>query len=238
MHWFVGTSGWSYDAWKGGFYPPDLPAKDRLKFYARHFDAVEINTTFYHLHGAKQIAAWEKSVPRNFTFTIKAWRYLTHWKRLKEPRYHLPALMKPLAARKKKGPVVFQLPPGFPKNTGRLEAFLKALPKRQRFAFEFRNKTWHDEEIFKLLKKYKAAFCLFEKGNLRSPRVVTANFIYVRLHGRKEGYKGNYSKKALRDWYRWLKKKGKDTYIFFDNTDEKFYALENARDFYKLTKEV
>jgi len=142
--------------------------------------------------------------------------------------------MKSLALQRKIAPVIFQLPPRFNKDIGRLKKLLALLPRRRRYAFEFRDPSWHDKDIYDLLRRHKIAFCLFEKGELRSPRLSTADFNYVRLHGRKENYKGNYSASELKDWHRWLQAQKKDAYIFFDNTAQKIYALDNARAFQKL----
>jgi uncharacterized protein YecE (DUF72 family) len=236
MKWYVGTSGWGYDNWDEEFYTSGLPAKERLAYYARYLDAVEINNTFYNLPSAAQIKKWEESVPKHFTFAIKASRYITHQKKLTEPREVVSRFMEPMRARKKKGPIIFQLPPNFPKDLQRLSRFLKVLPARQRYAVEFRDPSWHAEDIYERLRQYKVAFCLFEKSALLSPRVTTAEFNYLRLHGRKAGYKGNYDTAALKDWHRWLKAKDRDAYVFFDNTAEKMYALENALTFQKLTR--
>jgi uncharacterized protein YecE (DUF72 family) len=237
MHWYVGTSGWSYESWTGGFYPPRIRPAELLAFYARHFNAIEINNTFYHLPSARQIKAWERAVPSNFTFAIKASRYITHQMRLKDPGPHIARLMEPLSARTRPGPIIFQLPPRFPKDPERLEQFLKALPEGQRCAFEFRDPSWHAEDIYELLRNYNAAFCMFEKGSCFSPRIATADFLYVRLHGREEGYRGNYSDEALKDWCNWLSRHRKDVYIFFDNTAEECSAVENAATFRKLASD-
>ena len=236
MRWHVGTSGWGYAAWRGTFYPDELPDNQRLSYYARFLDAVEINTSFYHLPKPQQIRGWEAIVPKDFTFTVKGSRYITHMKRLAEPEESLPKLMTLLEVQKKPSPVIFQLPPRFPKNAERLEAFLSALPGGRRYAIEFRDPDWHSEDIYTLLRAHNVGFCLFEKGELRSPKLYTADFSYVRLHGRKEGYKGCYSQAALRAWHRWLAEQRRDAYIFFDNTDEELYALENAQSFRQLAE--
>ncbi|MDE3059665.1 MAG: DUF72 domain-containing protein [Pseudomonadota bacterium] len=228
MQWHVGTSGWGYKAWEGTFYPEKIVATERLGFYAQHLDAVEINTTFYHLTSREQLLRWEAVVPRRFVFAVKGSRFITHTKRLKEPERSVPKMMDILSAQKKGGPIVFQLPPRFPKDAERLDAFLEVLPPTRRYAIEFRDPDWHCQEIYDRLHRRNVAFCLFEKGELRSPRVVTADFIYVRLHGRKEGYKGNYTDRQLREWRDWLAAQDRDVYIFFDNTDEKLFAVENA----------
>lgn len=232
--WHIGTSGWSYDRWKETFYPAGLPANRWLAFYVTRFNAVEINNTFYHLPSSTQIGKWENQAPKDFTFCIKAWRRITHSKKLKDPEQTLPPLMQALADQRKISPVLFQLPPHFPANLDRLRSLLCLLPKNRRFAIEFRDPSWHDDSVYTLLRQHNVAFCLFEKGKLRSPRLATADFIYVRLHGRKENYKGNYSRRALTDWRDWLAQQDKDIYLFFDNTDEKLFAIENALMFKEL----
>jgi uncharacterized protein YecE (DUF72 family) len=236
MKWYIGTSGWSYPSWKNLFYPKEIPQREWLAYYARHFDAVEINNTFYRAPAAAQIHKWEEAICGDFTFAIKASRLVTHLKRLKDPAETIPELMKPLEIRKRKGPIIFQLPPGLSKDTELLKNFLKALPKRQRFAMEFRNPSWHSDEVYELLRQYHVAFCMFEKAELRSPRVMTADFAYVRLHGRESGYKGNYSVAALQDWHGWLKAQKSDAYVFFDNTAEKTDALDNAKTLSELAE--
>jgi uncharacterized protein YecE (DUF72 family) len=228
MQWYIGTSGWGYKAWENRFYPKGIKPTERIRFYAQHFIAVEINNTFYRLPPKKQITNWEAIVPEGFTFAIKASQYITHRKRLKEPEETLVKFMDLASVQEKGGPILFQLPPRFHMDLERLEEFLQTLPKERRYTIEFRDPTWHTEPVYRLLKRYRVAFCLFEKGNLYSPRLTTTDFLYVRLHGRKEGYRGNYSNAALKDWHDWAEDQGLDTYFFFDNTDEKLYALENA----------
>lgn len=215
----------------GGFYPEDIKPGERLAFYARHFDAVEINNSFYHLPKREQFDKWQHAVPEWFVFAVKGSRYLTHRKKLKEARRFMPVQMEPIRHQPKIGAVIFQLPPHWHRNMDRLKDFLRSLPKRQRFAIEFRDPDWHTAEVYRLLKEYNVAFCLFEKAELRSPRIATADFIYIRLHGRKEGYKGCYSAATLTQWLHWIEDQHKDTYIFFDNTDEKMYAVDNASTF-------
>lgn len=236
MQWHVGTSGWGYDAWNGIFYPEDLPDRERIGFYAQYFDAVEINTSFYHLPRPQTLVKWETAVSPHFLFAVKGSRYITHRKKLTDPEEPVSVLMDILKVQKKGGPVIFQLPPHWKVNAERLKHFIAVLPKARRYAIEFRDPSWHTEEIYALLRRYNIAFCLFEKADMRSPRLVTADFIYVRLHGRKEGYKGNYTKPVLSAWRRWLSDQGRDVYIFFDNTDEKLYAIENALDFHAMVK--
>jgi uncharacterized protein YecE (DUF72 family) len=229
MKWFIGTAGWSYAPWRGLFYPKGLPSGDWLGYYAQHFNAIEINNTFYRIPGAKQIQIWENKTPDDFTFAFKAFRNITHLTKLADPETTLPEFMLPMAARTRPGPILFQLPPGFKKDMARLKAFIDALPKPQRYTIEFRNPSWHVDEVYDLLRAAEIAFCMFEKENARSPRIKTAGFTYLRLHGRERGYKGNYDLPALKDWRDWLTEQRVDAYVFFDNTARGIEAIENAK---------
>lgn len=228
---FIGTSGWRYDHWIGTAYPADLQPQETLGYYARFLGSVEINSTFYGLPGRKSLAGWLAATPPGFVFAVKASRYLTHMKKLKDPEAGVGrffAAIRPL--RERLGPVLFQLPPRWRRNPARLEAFLDALPKGNRYAFEFRDPSWHVEEILAMLAHRNAAFCVFELAGVQSPRPVTADFVYVRLHGPGAAYSGRYDERALKGWAgrieAWLAQ-GLDVYCYFDN-DEAGHAFENA----------
>jgi uncharacterized protein YecE (DUF72 family) len=236
MKWFIGTSGWSYNEWRGIFYPKNVPARQWLSYYAEHFKAVEINNTFYNAPTIERLSAWEDIVAPRFTFAVKAPRVITHYKKLENVGEDVAAFMKIIQAQKKTGPVLFQLPPSFSLDTERLQNFLKLLPDGQRFTIEFRHPSWYEKVVYELLRERNVAFCLFEKGKQRSPRIVTADFSYVRLHGRLAGYKGDYSDEELGDWHQWLRDQNRDTYVFFDNTAENTAAIRNAQTLQKLAK--
>lgn len=226
---YIGTSGWHYDHWRGPFYPEDLPSKGLLDFYVRSFSTVEINRTFYSLPEKRVFTDYAKRVPASFIFSVKASRYITHVKRLKDPKLSLSRLFSRIRGLGRHlGPVLFQLPPKMQVNPERLETFLKALPKGHRYVFEFRHLSWFVEEIYELLRKYNAAFCISELGDLVTPTIVTADFVYVRLHGPKGAYAGKYSLPALKKWARFFQKQKKDVYCYFDN-DEAGYAVMNAK---------
>jgi len=232
-HW-IGTSGWSYDHWGGGaFYPRGLKKTDWLAHYAQRFRSVEINASFYHLPRPPVLENWAARTPDGFLFAVKAWRAITHYRRLADCAEHVQTFFDRIAALGEKGgPVLFQTPPRFEADTGRLAEFLALLPKGRRCAFEFRDPSWHDDAVYALLADRDAAFCPFELANQSSPRLATADFVYVRLHGRNGRYAGNYGPAALRDWAEWLGGQlaaGRDAYVYFDNTDVKDYALRNAR---------
>lgn len=229
----VGTSGWSYDHWRVLFYPEKCPAKDRLKFYAGHFDTVEINSSFYHLPTEKAFQNWRQAVSREFTFAVKASRYLTHVKRLVAPREPLKLFMS--RARflgKKLGPILFQLPPRFKARHDRLADLLKVLPSTRRFAIELRDPSWFSGETAALLESRAIALCVYDMVGIDCPRWVTAPFVYVRLHGTRGKYGGSYPPGELDRWAeevrRWLDE-GLDVFVYFNN-DVGGHAVANARE--------
>ena len=230
-HW-VGTSGWSHDHWKGPFYREKLQRTDWLVHYAERLASVEINASFYNLPRERVLAGWAECTPPGFLFAVKAWRAITHHRRLANCGEAVATFLGRLAALGAKcGPVLFQLPPRWRADHARLAAFLDVLPEGRRYVFEFRDPSWHSDAILALLEARNAAFCPFELGALTAPRVATADFVYVRLHGREARYRGDYDDEALGDWAAWLKARkgeGRDVYVYFDNTEEADCALGNA----------
>jgi uncharacterized protein YecE (DUF72 family) len=228
---WIGTSGWQYDHWVGPVYPEELPGGSFLTHYAGMLDSVEVNSSFYGLPSAATVARWREATPPDFLFAVKASRYVTHMKKLKDPDEgiaRLFAAIEPLAD--KLGPILFQLPPRWRVNANRLEAFLAALPAGRHYAFEFRDDSWHCSEVLGMLARHNAAFCVFDLAGRRSPVEVTADFAYVRLHGPDGAYRGNYDGRALRGWARRIagwRDAGLDVYCYFDN-DEAGYAFANA----------
>jgi uncharacterized protein YecE (DUF72 family) len=227
----IGTSGWHYRHWKGPFYPEKLAASKMLEYYAQHFDTVELNNTFYRLPIETGVENWRSSSPPGFCFAAKGSRFLTHMKKLKDPEIGLERFFERIdLLRPKLGPIVFQLPPFWEVDEQRLEGFLRALPKRHRYAFEFRNPTWHNDRIHRILRKHNAAFCIFEIAGFASEFPITADFTYIRLHGPGGAYQGSYSRETLQQWADRIdvwRKELRAVYIYFDN-DQAGYAVENA----------
>jgi uncharacterized protein YecE (DUF72 family) len=227
----IGTSGWAYKHWKGVFYPEGLPAAQEFGYYTSIFQTVELNNSFYHLPAAKTFSQWRKTSPEDFVFAVKASRYITHMKKLKPDRSSLNVFFRQAGKLKEKlGPVLFQLPPRWKMNTERLEMFLDALPRTHRYCFEFRDHSWYDESVYELLRNHNCAFCIYELAHHLSPLQVTADFVYIRLHGPGNKYQGKYNTATLKQWAarcrRW-QKAGKDVYVYFDN-DQAGYAAFNA----------
>ena len=228
----IGTSGYHYKHWVGKFYPPKTPPSKMLEYYMRHFDTLELNNSFYRLPTIEAFESWRDATPPNFIFAVKASRFITHNKKLKDPGNALENLL-PRAEHLggKLGPVLFQLPPKWKVNLERLKALLEILPREHRYTFEFREPSWMTAEVHSLLRRYNAAFCIYELAGYRSPCKVTADFAYVRLHGPTAGkYQGSYSKAQLREWARRLDQWStslKAVYIYFDN-DEAGFAAQNA----------
>jgi uncharacterized protein YecE (DUF72 family) len=208
-----------------------------LEFYTQHFDTVELNNTFYRLPLETGLETWRESTPKGFCFAAKGSRFITHMKKLKDPQVAIGRYFERVDRLKKKlGPIVFQLPPFWDADAGRLEEFLAALPRRHRYAFELRNPTWHTAEIYRTLHRHNAAFCIFEIAGFQSEHQITANFTYVRLHGPGGAYQGSYPAATLRNWSERIEAWRKElvaVYIYFDN-DQSAYAVENALELKRL----
>jgi uncharacterized protein YecE (DUF72 family) len=226
----IGTSGWNYPHWNEIFYPVARPKSRWLEFYAECFDTVELNATFYGLPKPKTFENWKQRTPDHFLWAIKANKYITHTKRLKEPKEPLERLYAAACALGEKlGPILFQLPPSLPFNQEEFESFCQSVDSSQRHVLEVRHRSWIDDELFCLLERYNMAFCIADSaGRYPLHETVTADFIYIRLHGSKKLYASDYSEEELQTWAQKIKDWGKDTYIYFDN-DFEGYAVKNAR---------
>lgn len=229
----IGTSGWHYEHWRNTFYPPRLPSSSRLGFYAEQLDCVEINSTFYRLPSKKTVMRWLAETPANFRFTLKASRYISHQKKLKdcgEPLARLVELAECFG--EKLGPVLFQLPPHWQLNTSRLTEFLNLLPTHLRYAMEFRDPSWHCRTARDLLTERGIACCQYDLEGVLAPFPVSGNLVYLRLHGPgPEAYCGSYGEPALEHWAARLREwqaMGSETWVFFNN-DQAGYAPANAQ---------
>jgi len=227
---YVGTSGWLYKHWLGRFYPEGSNTRQQFEFYSKHFDTIEINNSFYNLPPRSVFEGWYERSPKKMLFAVKANRFITHMRKLTQPEEPITRLFISIDALKEKlGPILFQLPPKWKVNVTRLKEFLQALPAGYRYAFEFRNETWYHEEIYQLLEQYNCAFCIYQLAGHSSPMKLTADFVYIRLHGPTEfKYQGSYSNAALKKWanqcIEWQKEK-RDVFVYFDNDQDAFAAF-------------
>ena len=217
----IGCSGWDYRHWRGDFYPTDLPRDRWLPHYARRFQAVEINNSFYQLPEPSTVCRWRDQVPAGFCFAFKASRYLTHMKKLKEPADPLRRVVQcATLLGDRLGPILFQLPPRWHRNVERMRSFIDKLPSRLSHAIEFRDPSWYDSKVFDAMAERSVALCLHDMCGSASPRVAVGPFVYVRFHGPETKYSGGYPSHTLRPWADWLAeviRAGKDVYVYFNN---------------------
>jgi uncharacterized protein YecE (DUF72 family) len=203
-----------------------------LAYYAREFDTVEINNTFYHLPQEQTLKKWRALAPAGFLFAVKANRYITHIKKLKDTKEELQLFFERVELLKNHlGPILYQLPPSLRKNLDTLGTFLALLPKKHKAVFEFRNESWYDNDTFKLLDDFNAGFCIHDLSGVLTPKVITGNVIYIRFHGTSGRYAGNYSKPVLSKWAKWIKENcGSVTAVYaYFNNDVLGHAVANAR---------
>lgn len=227
----VGCSGWQYAHWHGLFYPHDLGPDGWLEHYARVFDTVELNGTFYRLPEPRIVRAWRDRTPPGFLFAWKASRYLSHLKKLKDPRDPLGRVMsRARLLGPKLGPVLVQLPPHWEKNLDRLRGLVELLPKNRRFAFEVRDPSWYADDVYALLDRPNVALCAHDMPGSATPRDAPGAFVYVRFHGATAAYAGGYPRRTLDAWADRLAAAvagGRDVYAYFNN-DQGGHAPRDA----------
>jgi uncharacterized protein YecE (DUF72 family) len=230
----IGCSGWNYPGWRDEFYG-GLPARLWLEHYAKHFDTVEVNNTFYRLPNRDAVANWERTVPPGFIFTIKASRYLTHIKRLSDLGGGLQRFyerLEPLLRSPKMGPILWQLPPNFRRDDERLATALAQLPREQRHCFEFRHPTWFVDETYALLREHGVALVIGDRPEVKEfqAHVLTADWTLVRFHYGSRGRRGNYSESELEEWAQRFENWSREVEIFaYFNNDWEVFAVRNAR---------
>ena len=192
---------------------------------------MEINNSFYRLPSERALEAWRDTVPPGFLFAVKASRFITHLKKLKDPERSLVSFLDRIALLGEKlGTTLFQLPPRWRYDAARLAAFLTALPGKYRYTLELRDRSWINAEALDLLSAHGVAFCIYELAGYLSPREVTADFVYIRLHGPGGAYQGQYDRQTLTAWAEAMaawSRQGREVFCYFDN-DEAGYAAQNA----------
>ena len=221
---YVGTSGWTYDAWKDGFYA-GIPRSAWLRYYAQQFHAVEVNATFYHQLKQSTFAKWAETTPSDFRFAIKGHRYLTHVLKLhvsREVFLRQMKAVKPLG--KLLAVMLWQLPAGLKCDPLRLERFARMLDtwRDTRHALEFRHPSWFAEQTAECLRLHRLAVCQSDAADWPLWDAVTTDLVYVRLHGHRITYQSSYTARQLVDWAKRIRRwsmEGRDVHIYFDNTD-------------------
>jgi len=229
----IGCSGWNYASWKQEFYE-GKPARLWLEHYARYFDTVEVNNTFYRLPNRDAVANWVAQTPPEFLFAIKASRYLTHIKRLTDLGPGLKRFyerIEPLLRTPKMGPLLWQLPPNFKRDDARLAAALEQLPRSERHAFEFRHESWFHDDVYALLRQHDVALVIGDRPEVKpfQAHVFTTDFTFVRFHYGSRGRRGNYSETELEEWARRFERWSEEVAILaYFNNDWEVFAVRNA----------
>jgi uncharacterized protein YecE (DUF72 family) len=218
---FIGTSGWHYKHWMEVFYPAGTSGPELFQFYAKHFDTVEINNSFYRLPKCETFEKWRDQAPPGFCYAVKANRYLTQAKKLKDCEEPIARQMGEFRCMGDRlGPILYQLPPVMKINLERLETFLRLLPGDVTNVFEFRDNSWNTPETFALLERHGASFCAHDMPGLVTPRVAVGPVAYIRFHGGQGKYWGRYSDEALRAWTDWAvaqARGGRAVWAYFNN---------------------
>ncbi|MGD2278794.1 MAG: DUF72 domain-containing protein [Candidatus Omnitrophota bacterium] len=234
----IGCSGWNYDHWKGLFYPRESSPSSWFKEYASSFSTVEINNTFYQLPEASTFKKWHDQASPDFIYAVKANRFITHMKKLKDPGKAVKRFLdRALLLKENLGPVLFQLPPHWRVNTERLDHFTDILPEGLQYVFEFREKSWYCEDVYKILSSKKMSLCLHDMKESESPDLFVGPVCYIRFHGSSELYGGKYRVSTLRKRAKLIKEamsKGKDAYAYFNNDAE----ANAPKDALRLMKEL
>ncbi|MCD6104241.1 MAG: DUF72 domain-containing protein [Thermosipho sp. (in: Bacteria)] len=224
---FVGTSGWSYNHWVNIFYPENLEKNKWLNFYSKHFNTVEVNSTFYRIPFENIVKSWYKKTPENFFFAIKGTKVITHRMKLNGVDEYLKKFIERVSLLNGKLKVIlWQLPPSLKKDIPLLENFIKILPINYKHAIEFRNITWFDDELFDILEQNNIAFCISDSSRYKSLWIKTADFVYIRFHGPKNLYASEYGEQ-LKDFSKKIKLFNCESYIYFNN-DFNGFAIKDA----------
>jgi len=239
LDYHIGTSGWQYGHWKGIFYPEKLKYSEWLSYYCKHFSTVEINVTFYRDVKPSTFQKWYNLTPEDFLFSVKLSRQITHFKKLKIDKATIDYFINKYSTLKGKlGVILIQLPPGLKFDKMVVDNFISMLDKTYRYTVEARNKTFINDIFFEILKLNNIAFCIADSaGRFPYYEVITADFVYVRLHGSQRLYASEYTDKELSEWVQKLKIWNKPAYIYFDN-DYMGYAVKNALKLKELLTDI
>jgi len=235
----VGTSGWHYRDWRAVFYPEKLPARRWLEYYAGRFGTVELNNTFYRLPNAAGFRNWKAQTPDDFLFTVKASRFLTHYRRLRDPAEPVERLLAAAGALAEKlGPVLLQLPPNLEIDVPALEEVFDAFGDRVRLVCEFRHASWHCDAVYDLMSARDVSLCLTDRRNRHGPLVRTASWGFVRMHEGVATPRPHYGSRALAAWVARVAAfwgTSGDCFVYFNN-DHGGCAIRDAFEFAALAR--
>ena len=225
----IGCSGWSYAHWRKIFYPDKMPAREHFNFYARHFDTVELNNSFYRQPPRERFKTWSQQAPPGFLFAVKGSRYVSHIKRMAVEQKSIDMVVEPAEGLGDRlGPILFQFQGNFQLDQPRLESFLLMLPAGHRFTLEFRHESWLIQPVFELLRARRIALCIPDHPKMPQSLEITSDFTYVRFHLGASGI--GYSRSALEKWaerVREWRASGLDVFLYFNN-DMEGYAIKDA----------
>ncbi len=237
----IGTSGYYYQHWMGIFYPVDLKKDKLFEFYAKNFKTVEMNSTFYHIPKEATVKNWYRKSPKDFIYSVKVFKGITHYKRLKNVKADVESFVELFGTlREKLGVFLFQLPPSLKFNKDRLKGFLKDLPPNFKYAVEFRHKSWYNSETYELLKEFNVSFCIHDFDQKPTPRICTANAVYMRFHGTNGHYAGSYSDEKLNEYAKLIDNflgERKEVFCYFNN-DFNGDAVRDAKRLIDIIKTV
>jgi uncharacterized protein YecE (DUF72 family) len=236
----IGCSGWHYLHWRGDFYSTNAKPSEFLDVYLKYFNTVELNNSFYRLPTEKALLSWREAVPNTFSFSVKASRYITHNKKLKDSEDSFLMFFDRITLLADRlGPILFQLPPNWKYNGERLAEFISTLPSKNNYVFEFRNPDWLRDEMFELLRKNKVGFCIHDMPDSSTPEIITSNIAYIRFHGNGAKYSGGYSDDVLYEWAKKIIKWNNNhihVFVYFNN-DIGGFAPRNALTLKRMVNE-
>jgi len=233
----IGCSGWFYWHWKGKFYPESIPQNKWFQHYTKYFDTVELNSPFYHFPKLSTAKTWYRNAPKDFIYTLKVNRFITHIKKFKNTKKLIKDFYKlGNALNEKMGCFLFQLPPSLKYNKEKLNEIIKQLDSKKKNVVEFRHESWFREEVYDEFKKNKVIFCIVSSPEMPEDFIKTAEDVYLRFHGKASMYGSLYTNKELKNWAKKIKKsQAKNVWAYFNN-DDNANAVKNSLYLRKILK--
>ncbi len=234
----IGTSGWSYSHWQDIFYPKNLTSLQKLAYYSKNFNTVEVNNTFYRFPKRKDCLNWKENSNKNFVFSLKVPRIITHIKRMKEINGYLSDFFKEIISLENKlGPILFQFPEAFKASEANFERIkklpfiIKRLNVNIKIAFEFRDISWFNGQIYNFLRENNFSLVIADSSIYPKKEVITSNFIYIRMHGPQSIFSSQYKLSEIKEMAKKINNwslSGLNIYCYFNN-DANGYAVKNAK---------